>query len=123
MQKYPNGCSLDIEESIEKNYEAVDGMLEDMIPSIEPPFEVSLSVVATMGSTVSVEMARSGAFHAEIVVKMGESWDNGAPGEWKRVVRAIAGYIFSTSSRNDVREWMEHFDEILGGGTDTPYND
>ena len=123
MQKYPNGCSLDIEESIEKNYEAVDGMLEDMIGSIEPPFEVSLSVVATMGSTVSVEMARSGPFHAEIVVKIGESWDNGAPGEWKRVARAIAGYMFSTSSRNDVLHWMEHIDEKLGGGTDTPYND
>ena len=123
MVKYGNGCSLNIEKSIRKNYGAVGGLLEDLIGSIEPPFEVSLSVVATMGSTVSVEMARSGPFHAEIVVKIGESWDNGAPGEWKRVARAIAGYMFSTSSRNDVLHWMEYIDERHRGGTDTPYND
>ena len=123
MGKWSNGCSLNIEKSVGENYAAVRGLLEDLIGSIEPPFEVSLSVVATMGSTVSVEMARSGPFHAEIVVKIGESWDNGAPGEWKRVARAIAGYMFSTSSSHDVLHWMEYIDKKLAGGTDTPYND
>ena len=123
MGKYSNGCSLNIEESAWKNYRPIAGLLEDLIGSIEPPFEVSLSVVATMGSAVSVEMARSGPFHAEIVVKMGESWDNGAPGEWKRVARAIAGYMFSTSSHHGVLHWMEYIDEAISDGTDTPYND
>ena len=124
MAESSNGSSLTIEKSIAKNYGPVAGLLEDMIGSIEPPFEVSLSVVAGTGSGVDVEMRRSGPFQAEIVVGMTQSWDyRSQPGEWKRVVRAIAGYIFSTSSRQDVRMWMEHFDEKLGGGSDTPYND
>lgn len=124
MTKYGNGSSLHVDSSL-VNYGKVAGLLEDMIGSVEPPFEVSLSVVSAMGSTVSVEMSRSGPFHAEIIVNMGNSWDNGAPGEWKRAARAIAGYMFSSSSRPDVSHWMQYIDDhpVYGGGSDSPYND
>jgi len=122
MTRFGNGSSLHVDSSL-VNYGKVGGLLEDMIGSVEPPFEVSLSVVSTMGSTVSVEMARSGPFHAEIIVKMGEGWDNGAPGEWKRAARAIAGYMFSTSSNEDVNHWMQYIDDRHGGESDSPYND
>ena len=122
MTKYANGSSLHVDSSV-VNYGKVAGLLEDMIGSVEPPFEVSLSIVSSMGSTVSVEMSRSGPFHAEIIVKMGNSWDNGAPGEWKRAARAIAGYMFSTSSNEDVNHWMQYIDDRHGGGIDSPYND
>ena len=122
MTKFGNGSSLHVDSSL-VNYGKVSGLLEDMIVRVEPPFEVSLSVVSTMGSTVSVEMARSGPFHAEIIVKMGDGWDNGAPGEWKRAARAIAGYMFSTGSSEDVNHWMQYIDDRHGGGIDSPYND
>ena len=123
MTKYTNGSSLHVDSSV-VNYGKVAGLLEDMIGGVEPPFEVSLSIVSSMGSTVSVEMSRSGPFHAEIIVKMGNSWDlDYAPGEWQRAARAIAGYIFSTSSKFDVNHWMQYIDDRHDGGIDSPYND
>jgi hypothetical protein len=126
MAEYSNGCSLNIEKSIAKNYGPVAGLLEDMIGSIEPPFEVSLSVVAGMGSGVDVKMRRNGPFQAEIVVGMTQSWDyRSQPGEWFRAARAIAGYMFSTTSTHDVTHWMEYIDRRRhrDSSSNTPYND
>jgi hypothetical protein len=57
-------------------------------------------------------MNRSGPNHAEIVVEMGEEWNYSSNhGEWRRAVRAIAAYLFSTTSRHDALYWMKYIDE------------
>ena len=99
---YSNESTLSVEKAISTNYEPVSGLLEDLVGSVEPPFVVSLSVVATVptSSRVDVKMNRSGPNHAEIVVEMGEEWDYSInPGEWRRAARAIAAYLFSTTSK------------------------
>ena len=132
-QSYNNGCSLTWELSLKEKCGPVTGILEDIIPKISThktggsdPF-VSLSIVAAMSSRVDVKMARSGSFHAEIVVEMGEEWDYRiAPGEFRRAVGAIIGYVFSTSSKKS--EFMRYLDEWHPAScgdilSDAPYND
>ena len=137
-----NGCSITYHDSeglpfyprlIENSYSPVSGILEDIIYDISThqtggsdPF-VSLSIVITMGSRIDVKMARSGPFNAEITLELGDEWDyRSAPGEFRRAVGAIIGYVFSTSSKKS--EFMRKLDEwhpafcgdIL---SDAPYND
>ena len=108
---FSNGSEIYVDDSISHLYSEKAGLFEDMLASIEPPLVAVLRIIPAKGSTISVEIERSGPNHCSITIQMGTEWDDSSPGEFIRSARAIAGYLFSTKSKHDVLHWMDYIDK------------
>lgn len=107
---FSNGSQICVDDSIAHLYSKKRGLFEDMLGSIEPPLVAVLRIIPAQGSTISVEIERSGPNHCSINIHMGTEWDDSSPGEFIRTARAVAGYLFSTKSKHDVLHWMDYID-------------
>lgn len=107
---YDIGSGIHVHAAIMHLYSRKAGIFEDMLGCLEPPFVAVITIDPAQGSTISVEIERSGPNHCSIKIHMGTEWDDSSPGEFIRAQRAVAGYLFSTKSKHDVLHWMNYID-------------